>query len=177
MANHKQILEQMLRDGLITAQQSSMSKTCYKLPQRFDEAIEKAKDRFSEAPDENDTLDFENIEELFGTEEDLHSSNAEIELSNNSSNDTLFFENIEEIVNDENTHFNSPTSSASPDFAKDTVIPPIDLLGASGITPEISTRYTSSESNLIGEGGMGRVIRVSTLIWAKISLRKNFIII
>ena len=63
MANHKQILEQMLRDGNITPQQSEYVQNLLRnYPDHdIDDALEKAKERFSDAPDENDTLDFETL--------------------------------------------------------------------------------------------------------------------
>ena len=172
MPINEQIIEQLLKDGTVTVQQSEYARDLLRENPTItlDEAIEQAKVVHPVLSNSsNDTLFFENLEELVDEDETMPPLNSPPKSSHPSSNDTLFFENLEELVDEDEQSKSLETIQIDGLLEEiletipevhETILPPVNERPPSRITSETTSRYTASESNLIGEGGMGRVIRV-----------------
>lgn len=163
MPNYEQIIEQMLLDETITKQQYAYLRE--RLVERpscdIAEALEKAKALF---PVESNTPESD-ILHVEGNEERVDLDKTQTDFSR----DTLKFEHIEQPV-----ELEAATLGASNNLetikiqrAEDskqeldaTLIIPAEEHPPSQLTFDATSRYTLSDSNLIGEGGMGRVTRI-----------------
>ena len=179
MSNHKQIIEQLLQAGTITAQQSEYIETVLQEnpPHDIDAIIERAKELFpadTKAHSASDTLYFDSVEEVVEPDE-VSAEHTPLPATTNSppSSDTLYFENIEELVDvaaapaDNSNSLETLHIDGLMDAIQETVqdadatlIPPADERTLSQIAFETTTRYTATDANLIGEGGMGKVLRI-----------------
>jgi|GEM_PF-533248 len=152
MSTNDKIIEQMLLEGTLTTQQSEYAIQLLREGSDVDvfEAIEKSKMAFSiqtQSDSTNETFYPDFLQDLGET---LGATQVDTSV------DSMETIEIDGLMNDEQA------VTQDVDVTSNTVI---DDHRPSRITPEALSRYTTtsatgSDSNVIGEGGMGRVVRV-----------------
>lgn len=171
MSTHEQIIGQMLKDGTITAQQSACVQKILDDSPNLDisEAIEQAKALFPVEVDcisSNETVCFEDNQVFTAQQESAKvEANSRDDSTAPSSNDTLYFEDIDDLSDVEHSLSGQTQSIEIPSpeealHANETFLPPVSEISVSLIGAKSGPRYTTAEQHVIGEGGMGRIIRV-----------------